>query len=257
MGAASYYRKFVEGLARFTSALSPATSLSAPTTVDWTKGRLEAFHSIKVSLVDACVLTIPTLQDTFSLHTDASGQGIGATLNVQREGKELPVAFFSRQLQGAERRYSATELECLAIYKSILYFSHFLIGCHFTVITDHQALVSLLTSNILNRRLRGWVIHLMDYDFKIQYRPGIKHQDADALSRQAWNAATPTEEDARVSHPRTVGVLMGGDVGIAPHIEVEKDMKEEAGSRKDEASRMQEAHHKDQRTIGEDKEHCH
>ena len=47
-------------------------------------------------------------------------------------------------------------------------------------------------------------------------------------------------------------------MGIAPHIEVEKDMKEEAGSRKDEASRMQEAHHKeDQRTIGEDKEHCH
>ena len=258
LGAASYYRKFVEGLARFTSALSPATSLSSPTKVDWTKERLEAFDSIRVSLVDACVLTIPTLKDIFSLHTDASGQGIGATLNVQREGRELPVAFYSRQLQGAERRYSATELECLAIYKSILYFSHFLIGCHFTVITDHQALVSLLSSNVLNRRLRGWVIHLMDYDFKILYRPGSKHQDADALSRQAWNVATPTEEDAGVSHPRTVGVLMGGDVGLAPHIEVREEVKEEAGVEKEDASRMQEAHYRgEQRTVEEDKEHCH
>ena len=88
LGAASYYRKFVRGFAKMTSALSPATSLSSPGVVDWTEERLEAFHSIKVSLVDACVLTLPTLQDTFTLHSDASGQGIGATLNVCREGKE-------------------------------------------------------------------------------------------------------------------------------------------------------------------------
>ena len=129
-------------------------------------------------------------------------------------------------------RYSATELECLAIYKSILYFSHFLVGCHFTVLTDHQALVSLLTSKVLNKRLRGWVIQLMDFDFQILYRPGCKHQDADALSRQSWE----------VLPPRSDGISIGGDVGIAPHIEEgrqekETDRKEEAqkeGSRKQE-----------------------
>ena len=227
LGAASYYRKFVGGFARFSSALSPATSLTAPATVDWTKGRLEAFNSIRVSLVDCCVLTIPTLQDNFSLHTDASGQGIGATLNVSREGKELPVAYFSRQLQGAQHRYSATELECLALYKSILHFSHFLVGCKFQVKTDHQALVSLLTSNRLNKRLRGWIINLMDYDFNIVYRPGAMHQDADALSRQDWVSDSDAGADSSDYHPRSGGVLLGGDVGTAPHIE------EEAGSRKE------------------------
>ena len=161
-------------------------------------------------------------------------------MNVIREGKELPVAFFSRQLQGAQHRYSATELECLALYKSILHFSHFLVGCRFQVVTDHQALVALLSSKVLNKRLIGWMLQLLDFDFFVTYRPGSRHQDADALSRQSWDP----EEGLGDSHPRTVGVLIGGDVGISPHIE-EKEEEEEAGSRKDGAGRMQEAHHQE------------
>ena len=82
LGAAGYYRQFVEGYARLSSLLSPGTSKSAPNDVCWTKEGLEAFNRIKVSLVDVCCLTIPTQEDTFTLHCDASGAGIGATLNV-------------------------------------------------------------------------------------------------------------------------------------------------------------------------------
>ena len=64
-----------------------------------------------------CELTVPVQTDVFSLHTDASGAGLGATLNVIRDGGEIPVAFYGKQLQGAQRRYSASELECLAIFK--------------------------------------------------------------------------------------------------------------------------------------------
>ena len=55
------------------------------------------------------------------LHTDASGAGIGATLNVFRDGVEMPAAFFSRQLQGAQHSYPATELEGLAIFKLFIF----------------------------------------------------------------------------------------------------------------------------------------
>ena len=41
--------------------------------------------------------------------------GLGAVLSVQREGEELPVAFYSRKLQPRERKYSASELEGLAV----------------------------------------------------------------------------------------------------------------------------------------------
>ena len=191
LGAASYYRRFVQGFANYSSELSPATSKAAPGVVGWTEVMLEAFNHLKVCLYNACMLTIPSSEDIFSLHTDASGAGgIGATLNVQRNGKKFPVAFFSKQLQGAQHFYSATELECLAIFKSIHYFAHFLYGRCFTVITDHRALVSFLTSRILNKRLLGWVLQLLDFDFEIIYRPGVNHQDADALSRQSWDSST-------------------------------------------------------------------
>ena len=160
LGAAGYYRQFVPGFAKLSSVLPPGTSKSAPSVVEWTEERLEAFKAIKVSLVDLCVLTIPTQTDVFTLHTDASGAGIGATLNVKREGKTRPVAYYSKQLQGAQTRYSATELEGLAIFKSINYFAHFLFCCHFTVVTDHKALVAFLHSRKLNRRLQGWILQL-------------------------------------------------------------------------------------------------
>ena len=187
LGAAGYYRQFVRGYANLSAVLTPLTAKSAPSVVCWTVEGLEAFASLKVSLVDVCALCVPTQQDSFVLHTDASGRGIGATLNVVRDGRKMPVAYFSKQLQGAQHRYSATELEGLAVFKAIHFFAHYLYGCRFVVLTDHKALVSFLHSRILNRRLHGWMLQLLEFDFTIEYRPGRENSDADALSRQAWD----------------------------------------------------------------------
>ena len=151
------------------------------------RGDAGDLKDIKVSLVNLCILTVPSQQDTFRLHTDASGAGIGATLNVIREGEAMPVAYYSKQIQGAQKCYSATELEGLAIFKSVHYFAHFLFGRHFTVVTDHKALVAFLHSRVLNKRLQGWMLELAQFDFDIIYRPGADNCDADALSRQAWD----------------------------------------------------------------------
>ena len=193
---------------------------------------LEAFHHLKVCLYDVCKLTIPSQEDTFVLHTDASGAGIGATLNVYRDGVEIPAAFFSRQLQGAQHNYSATELEGLAIFKAIHYFAHFLYGRHFTVVTDHKVLVSFLKSRVLNKRLHGWVLQLLDFDFEIVYRPGKDNQDADALSRQAWDTKDGDPCRAVRVQPRATASSVRGDVGTA-HIKKGRKSKEEVrtGSR--------------------------
>ena len=192
----------------------------SPNVVVWVDAMVEAFDQIKVSLVNICVLTIPCQGDMFSLHTDASSLGVGATLNVLREEDELPVAYFSRQLQGAQQFYSATELEMLAIYMSVIHFDHFLMGTEFKIITDHKALVYLLSAKKLNKRLYGWMLKLLDFSFEIIYRPGSMHQDADSLSRQNWNTSSfGRHEDWNISptQPRAAGVLeKGGDVGTTP-----------------------------------------
>ena len=143
LGAVGYYRKFVFEFAKMSSMLSPATSKFSPSVVNWDEGMLEAFHKLRVSLCNTCVLTVPSQEDCYILNTDASGRGIGTTLNVIRDGVERPAAFFSKQLQGAQKSYSATELEGSAIFKAIHKFAHWLWGRRFIVRTDHSALVAL------------------------------------------------------------------------------------------------------------------
>ena len=220
LGMMSYYRRFVLNFAKYSSLLSPSTSKFAPSVVDWSSDMLDAFNFLKGALVSVSVLTIPSQEDVFSLHTDASGLGIGATLNVVREGVEYPVAFYSRQLQGAENRYSATELEALAIFKAIFFFEHFLYGRDFEVMTDHKALVSLLRSKRLNKRLHGWILRLMDFSFVIKYKPGRENLDADGLSRQGW--CSKDQVDLLVEQPRATASSVGGDVGPRPHKEEQK-----------------------------------
>ena len=228
LGAAGYYRQFVGGYAKLSSVLTPLTAKDAPNVVCWTLEAVEAFTRIKVSLVDVCNLTVPTQQDIFTLHCDASGSGIGATLNVERGGLQVPVAYYSKQLQGAQHRYSATELECLAVFKAVNFFSHYLFGNRFFVVTDHKALVSLLKSRTLNRRLHGWMLQLLEYDFSIEYRPGSENGDADALSRQAWDTRDGGPLQMQYGLEESAGegsglrpaqsFLVGGDVGTeAPH----------------------------------------
>ncbi len=62
-------------------------------------------------------------QDCFTLETDASSSGVGAVLSVKRNGENHPVAFYSKALHGAQRRYSAQELEGLAVCQAITRFS--------------------------------------------------------------------------------------------------------------------------------------
>ena len=77
---------------------------------------------------DVCVLHIPVFSDVFVLQTDASLHGVSGVLSVIRDGMELPVGFWSRQLKDSETRYSALELECLAVLDAVRYFEVYLHG---------------------------------------------------------------------------------------------------------------------------------
>ncbi len=197
LGTVGYYRRFIQHFGEYAALLTPSTSSKAPGKVVWTPEMVEAFRKLCVSLCEFSVLNVPVSSDVFVLHTDASGRGVGAVLNIIRDDREVPVAFYSKQLRGAEVRYSATELEALAVVKAVTHFLPYLYGRHFTVVTDHMALTSLMKSRVLNRRLQGFALKLMEYSFDIIYRPGPDNDNADGLSRQAW----PDEDEAAVVVP--------------------------------------------------------
>ena len=71
--------------ANSSALLIPATAKTTPGRVVLTQEMLDAFHTLRESLCSQCVLTVPCVFDQFEVHTDASGVGIGAVLNVIRE----------------------------------------------------------------------------------------------------------------------------------------------------------------------------
>ena len=93
LGSINYYRRFVPNISENTARLTPATSKSAPGRLQWTKDMEAAFHHL--CLVNVYLLNVPTIADVFTLHTDASGLGVGRVLSVTRAGKEEPVGYYA------------------------------------------------------------------------------------------------------------------------------------------------------------------
>jgi hypothetical protein len=125
----------------------------------------------------------PYFSQPFVVACDASTKAIGAVLSQQRNGKERPIAYCSRQLNPAESKYSVTELQLLAFLFATKQFRCYLYGRSFTVHTDHSALKWLLNLQDPSSRLTRWAIELPEYDFTVEHRPGTRMRHADALSR--------------------------------------------------------------------------
>ena len=191
-------------LAKETAVLSSLTSKLALSRVVWTQERELAFTNICSCISTTCKLTIPLPEDVMSIVTDASGLGIGGVLQVK---SWEAAAFYSRQTRGAEQRYSATELEALALVETVKHFSYYLYGKLFTVFTDHKPLCQLLSLDRLNGRLRRLSTKLQHWLLNIEYLLGRENGFADALSRE--ERPRKIETAAR----RDVG-LASGDVGV-------------------------------------------
>ena len=147
------------------------------------------FENLKSELETSAVVTIA---DNIPLvvETDASDVAIAATLNQDNR----PVAFFSRMLNPHERYQSAVEKEACAVVEALRKWSHFLLGCHFRLITDQRSVSFMFdqthTSKIKNDKIQRWRLELSQFHYEILYRPGTQNRAADTLTR---NSCATTE----------------------------------------------------------------
>ena len=104
------------------------------------------------------------------------------------DNSERPIAFTSRTLAPAEKKYSQVEKEGLAIVYAVRKFHQYLYGHRFTIFSDHKPLKYLFSESrpvpvLASARIQRWALTLSTYEYTIEYRPGTKIANADALSR--------------------------------------------------------------------------
>ncbi|GFT21347.1 retrovirus-related Pol polyprotein from transposon opus [Trichonephila clavipes] len=127
----------------------------------------------------APILQLPNFSEQFNLFTDASGVGIGAVLQQNQK----PIAFASRTLNKAERNYTVTERECLAVIWALNKFKTYFGPLPVKVITDHAALTKLTNGKNLSSRMIRWALKLSEFNIEWEHRPGVQNVVADLLSR--------------------------------------------------------------------------
>ena len=181
LGLASYCRRFIKN---FVKIVSPLHKLMGETVIFAWDERCElAFEKLKTLLMEVPVLTTIDPMQPLSLHTDASGLGLGAVLYQGVKKDKRVVVYSSWCLNVHEKNYGIPELETLAIIWAVKKNQHHLLGCHFKILTEHHSLCSLEKIKDLKGKLGRWILEMAEHQYDIVHKSGILHVDADAHSR--------------------------------------------------------------------------
>ena len=173
----SDYNLFVKSFAKIAAPLNQKRGKTQP--LDFkvlTDEEYEAFVELKKRLVSPPILALPRYEKKYTLDTDACAYQVGcALLQGRPSGDCLPIGYWSRALKDVEKNCTTTENECLAVVRSILTLRLYLYENTFDLRTDHEALRWVLHPADSSGRLARWRLRLAEYDYDVQYQPGIKH----------------------------------------------------------------------------------
>ena len=197
LGMANYYRRFVPG---FSNIVRPMVDLTKKgVKFEWTKSCQEAFDSVRQKLISTPILAHPRHEGMYILDTDASDIAIGAILSQIQDQEEKVIAYGSKSLSKTQRNYCVTDRELLAVRYFTEFYRIYLLGKKFVVRTDHQAIKWLFSLKNPRNRIARWLESFAEYDFEVEHRAGVKHLNADGMSRcpNPWNCQCKNMENLK------------------------------------------------------------
>jgi hypothetical protein len=84
----------------------------------------------------------------------------------------------------AERNYTTTEREALAVVYSFKKFRHYLLGYKVIFHTDHDSLKYLVNKPDLSGRIATWILFLQEFNYEVVIKSDKANSNADYLFRQ-------------------------------------------------------------------------
>lgn len=116
LGICTFYHRYIANLSKIASPLYFLLKKDAEW--KWNEACQQAFLELKVILKELPELAYPDTNLPYDLHCDASNFAMGAVF--AQNGR--PIAYASKTFTPAEKNYSTTEKECLAVAWSLEYF---------------------------------------------------------------------------------------------------------------------------------------
>ncbi|UYV68121.1 hypothetical protein LAZ67_5003112, partial [Cordylochernes scorpioides] len=187
IGLLMYYSRFIRNIA---DILAPFYHLLKKNSKwNWTSEHRILFAKCKALLTNESVLAHYDATRELVLACDASSYGLGVVLSHRNDRKEeTPIAFASRTLTEAERRYSQLEKEALSIIFGCEKFRQYLLGREFVLITDNRPLMHIFSPQkpipiCAASRIKRWSLKLSAFKYTVEFRKTDDNGNADALSR--------------------------------------------------------------------------
>ncbi|MBW0575937.1 hypothetical protein O181_115652 [Austropuccinia psidii MF-1] len=146
LGFASYYMQHLKDCAIDTKSLYRI--YDQQTVFEMTQESIQAYEKIRYAFTNAPLLLMPDWKLPFKLYIDACGEGLGAALHqvqiVNDKPYEAPICLISRQIKPTEARYGASQMESLCLVWALEKLHYYVDGSVFEVITDFNAVKSLI-----------------------------------------------------------------------------------------------------------------
>ncbi|XP_074304899.1 uncharacterized protein LOC141639751 [Silene latifolia] len=176
-----FYRRFIKDFSKIASPLCKL--LQKETDFIFDKACKETFDELKGRLTSAPIIQAPDWSLPFEIMCDASDYALGAVLG-QNNGRDSHVIHYaSMTLNEAQRNYTTTEKELLAIFFYMEKFRSYLLGTKVVVFSDHEALHYLMAKKESKPRLIRWILLLSEFDLELKDKKGAENVVADHLSR--------------------------------------------------------------------------
>ncbi|WJZ87618.1 hypothetical protein VitviT2T_006987 [Vitis vinifera] len=181
LGHAGFYRRFIKDFSKISKPFCELLVRDAKFV--WNEKCQKSFEELKQFLTTAPIVRAPNWKLPFEVMCDASDLAMGAVLGQREDGKPYVIYYASKTLNEAQRNYTTTEKELLAVVFALDKFRTYLVGSSIVVFTDHSALKYLLTKQDAKARLIRWILLLQEFNLQIQDKKGVENVVADHLSR--------------------------------------------------------------------------